>query len=37
MKLQVHEEQEFNIPKILCCLIHLMSVFGPIFKVFQKH
>lgn len=38
MKLQMHEEQNFNIPTILCCgLLYLMSIFGAIFKVYPKN
>lgn len=37
MKLEMHEEPKFNIPKTLCCLMQLMSIFGAIFKVFKKN
>lgn len=33
----MHKEQKFNIPKTLCCLMQLMSIFGTIFKVFKKN
>lgn len=37
MKLEMYEEQMFNIPKTLCCLMQLTSIFGAIFKVFEKN